>query len=45
MYLRQSWFTYIACGPFTKIKERIQEFKERGHSWYIYQNELDKIFW
>ena len=24
MHLRQSQFTYSACGPFTKNKERIQ---------------------
>ena len=34
--------TYVACGPFTKNKERIQTFKETGDSRYIYQNELDK---
>ena len=42
MHLRQPGFTYIACGPFTKNKERIQKFKETGDSRYIYQNELDK---
>ena len=42
MHLRQSGFTYSACGPFTKNKERIQKFKEIGHSRYIYQNELHK---
>ena len=42
MHLRQPGFTYIACGPFTKNKERIQKFKETGDSPYIYQNELDK---
>ena len=25
MHLRQSGFTYSACGPFTKNKERIQK--------------------
>ena len=35
-------FTYSACGPFTKIKERIQKFKETGDTNYIYKNELDK---
>ena len=35
-------FTYSACGPFTKNKERIQKFKETGDSRYIYQKELDK---
>ena len=42
MHLRQPGFTYSACGPFTKIKERIKKFKETGNSWYIYQNELNK---
>ena len=42
MYLKQPGFTYSACGPFTKNKERIQKFKERGDTNYIYKNELDK---
>ena len=28
MHLRQPGFTYSACGPFTKKKERIQKFKQ-----------------
>ena len=42
MHFRQPGFTYSACGPFTKNKQRIQKFKETGDSRYIYQNELDK---
>ena len=42
MHLRQPEFTYSACGPFTKNKERIQTFKETGDTSYIYKNELDK---
>ena len=42
IYLRQPWFTYSVCGPFTENKERIQKFKETEYSQYIYQNELDK---
>ena len=42
MYLKQSGFIYSACGPFTKNKERIQKFKERGDTSYIYKNELGK---
>ena len=42
MHLRQPGFTYSACGPFTKNKERIQKFKQTGDSRYIYKNELDK---
>ena len=44
MHLRQPGFTYSACDPFTKNKERIRKFKETGDSRYIYQNELDKAF-
>ena len=42
MHLRQPGFTYSACRPFTKNKERIQKFKETGDSRYIYKMELDK---
>ena len=42
MHLRKPGFTYSACGPFTKNKERIQELEKTGDSRYIYQNELDK---
>ena len=44
MDLRQPRFTYSACGPFTKNKEKIHKFKETGDSRYIYQNELDKVY-
>ena len=42
MNLRQPGFTYNACGPFNKSKERIKNFKETGFSRYIYQKELDE---
>ena len=42
MHLRQPEFTYSACGPFKKTKEKIQKFKPTGDSRYIYRNELDK---
>ena len=42
MYLRQPQFVYSACGPFTRHKERIKEFKRTGDTRYIYRNELDK---
>ena len=28
MHLKQSGFTYSACGPFTKNKERIEKFMQ-----------------
>ena len=42
MHLKQPEFTYSACEPFTKNKERIQKFKETGDTNYIYENDLDK---
>ena len=42
MHLKQPGFTYSACGPFTKNKERIQKFKGTGDTSYIYKNKLDK---
>ena len=42
MHLRQPQFVYSACGPFTRHKERIKEFKCAGDTRYIYRNELDK---
>ena len=42
MYLRQPGFTYSACGPFTKNKERIEKFMQTGNTDFIYRNELDK---
>ena len=42
MHLKQLGFTYSACGPLTKNKERIQKFKETGDTSYIYKSELDK---
>ena len=42
MHLRQPQFFYSACGPFTRHKERIKEFKRTGDTRYIYRNELDE---
>ena len=44
MHLQQPGFSYSACGPFTKNKERIQKFKETGDTNYIYKKELDKAY-
>ena len=43
MHLRELGFTYSACGPFTKNKERIQKFEGTGDSRYIYKKKLDKV--
>ena len=42
MHLRQPGFTYSACGPSTKHKQRIQKFMQAGDTNYIYENESDK---
>ena len=38
IHLKQPRFSYSACGPFTKNKERIQKFKETGDTKYVYRN-------
>ena len=43
MQLKQAGFTYSACGPFTKNKERIEKFMQTGNTDFIYKNELDKV--
>ena len=43
MHLKQPAFTYSACGPFTKNKERIQKFKQTGDKSFLYKNEIDKV--
>ena len=42
IHLRQPGFTYSACGPFTRNKQRIQKFMQTGDTNYIYKNELYK---
>ena len=42
IHLKQLEFINSTCGPFTKIKETIQKFKETGETKYIYKNEHDK---
>ena len=42
MHLKQSGFTYSACGPFIKNKEIIEKFMQTGNTHFIYENELDR---
>ena len=42
MHLKLPGFTYIACGLFTKNKERIEKFMNTENTNYIYKNDLDK---
>ena len=37
-HLKKLRFTYIACGPFTKHRERIQKLRETGNLKHLYRN-------
>ena len=41
MHAKQPGFTYSACGPFTKDKERIEKFVQTGNKDFIFKNVLD----
>ena len=43
MHLKQPGFTYSACGPFTKNKERIKKFVQTGNTDFIYKNNLIRL--
>ena len=43
-HLKQTGFTYSACGPFIKHCEGIQVFREIGNLKHLYRNELNKAF-
>ena len=43
LYLKQPRFTYTICGPFTKYRERIQQFRETGYLKNLYRDKLDKV--
>ena len=42
MHLKQPGFTYSACGPFIKHKQRVGKLIQTGDTNYIYKNKLDK---
>ena len=42
MYLKQPGFTYSACDPFTKKKERTAKFMQTWNTDFIYKNGRDK---
>ena len=42
LHLREPGFTDSACGPFSKRRKRIQNFRETGYLKHIYKNELDQ---
>ena len=41
MHLKQRGFTYSACGPFIRSKDRIEQFVQTGNTDFIYRNESD----
>ena len=43
IHLKEPGFTYSACEPCTKNKEKITKLKEIGDTKNIYRNELDKV--
>ena len=43
LHLKQPGFTYSACGPFTKHRERIPKFREAVSFKHLYKNELYKV--
>ena len=42
LHLKQPVFTYSACEPFTKHRERIQKFRDTGNLKNLYRNEINK---
>ena len=42
IHLKRPGFTYSACDPFTKNKQRIKKFMQAGNIGFIYKNDLDK---
>ena len=42
LHLKQPGFTYSACGPLTKHRERIKKIRKTGILKHLYRNELDK---
>ena len=42
IHLKEPGFTYSACGPFTRNKERIEKFMLTGNTDFIYRSELHK---
>ena len=42
MHLKQPGFTYSACSPLTKNKEKIEKFMQTGKTDFIYKTELDE---
>ena len=44
MHLKQPGFTYSACGPFTRNKERIRKFMQTGNTDFIRKKDFASLF-
>ena len=44
MHLRQSGFTYSACDPFTKNKERIKKLMQSGNTDFTKMSWIKHVF-
>ena len=44
LHLKQPGFTYSACGPFARNKERIEKCMQTRNRDFVYRTELDKAF-
>ena len=44
MHLKQRRFTYSACGPFIKNKEKIEKLMQTGDTNYSYKNDIEKAY-
>ena len=44
VHLKQPGFTYNACGPFTKNKERIEKIMRTANTGCIYKNDFDEAW-
>ena len=42
MHLKQPGFTYSACEPFTRNKQRIQKFMQTGDTKYKFLTRIQK---
>ena len=42
LHVKQPGFTYSACGPFTRNKQRFEKFIKTGTTNFIYKNELHR---
>ena len=44
LHLRQPGFTFSACGPFTKHRERILKIRKTDNIRNLHRNEFDKVY-